>query len=607
MRPFINRPLLDQTVVVGASAVFRVQAAGTRPYFYQWRKNNNDLDGATSGMLELNGVGLDETGDYSVVVSNSVGVTTSPAARLTVVPLIITTQPQDQVAIIGGPAQFSVACQSVLPLSYQWRFEAEELPGETNSVLNLTEVQAGQAGNYSVVISNSAGTVVSSNALLTAVPLTITAQPASQAIVLSNTATFAVTCQSFLPLAYRWRLNGVELPGATSNPLVVTNVGWDDGGDYTVIVSNNAGVRTSSNALLRLSRRATTISAWGLSNAFTLPLPGFTNAAVLAAGQNHTLAMWADGSLGAWGQNDYGQGTVPASVSNVLMAAAGSDYNLTLRPDRTVVAWGRNNYGQTSVPPGLSNVAALAAGDSHGLALLLDGTVTVWGANHRGQTNVPAGLHDVVAMAAGTNHCLALRSDGKVIAWGGNDLGQTNVPADLSNVVAVAAGWGHSLALKANGSVVAWGSFNGGRSWVTATVPANLSNVVAIASGSYHCLALRSDGVVTAWGWNGNGQTNVPAGSGHAVAVAAGGLRSLVLIGEGHPGGKAAIAKPTLGASGFSLEIPTQCGRVYRLEYKNSLEDATWLALPLVAGDGTPRVLLDSSFAERRYYRVREW
>lgn len=607
MAPFINSPLLDRTVVVGAATVFRVKAAGTRPFFYQWQKHGDDLPGATNSVLELNKVSLGETGDYSVVVSNSVGVTISASARLTVVPLTITAQPQDQTAIIGGSVQFNVACQSVLPVSYQWRFGAVDLSGETNSILNLTNVQAGQAGSYSVVISNNAGNIVSSNALLTTVPFIITTNPASQAVVVSNPAAFAVTCESFLPLTYQWRLNGIELPGATNNPLVITSVGWGDRGDYSISISNSAGARTSSNALLRLSRRATTVSSWGLSNAFTLPPVGFTNMAVLAAGRNHAVAMWDDGSLGAWGENDYGQATVPASASNVLTVAAGIDHSLALRPDRTVVAWGRNNYGQTSVPAGLSNVIALAAGASHSMALLLDGTVTVWGANHSGQTNVPLGLHGVVAIAAGTNHCLALRSNGTVIAWGGNDLGQTNVPAGLSNVVAVVAGVGHSLALKENGSVVAWGSFNGGRSWVPATVPASLNHALAIASGSLHGLALRSDGQVTAWGWNGNGQTNAPAGLSNAVAVAAGGLRSLALIGEGFPGEKAAIAKPTYGASGFSLEIPTRCGHVYRLEYKNSLEDATWVALPLVPGDGTTRVLLDSSFAGQRFYRVREW
>jgi hypothetical protein len=65
---------------------------------------------------------------------------------------------------------------------------------------------------------------------------------------------------------------------------------------------------------------------------------------------------------------------------------------------------------------------------------------------------------------------------------------------------------------------------------------------------------------------------------------------------------------PALGPDGFSLQMPTTCGRVYRLEYKNSLEDTNWVALPLVPGIGAPQIFEDSTAgAGSRFYRVREW
>jgi alpha-tubulin suppressor-like RCC1 family protein len=72
-----------------------------------------------------------------------------------------------------------------------------------------------------------------------------------------------------------------------------------------------------------------------------------------------------------------------------------------LKADGTVVAWGNNDYGQTDVPVGLGNVVAIAAGDSHNLALKADGTVVAWGWNGEGETDVPEGLSNVVAVAGG--------------------------------------------------------------------------------------------------------------------------------------------------------------------------------------------------------------
>src|SRR5215471_18249833 len=117
--------------------------------------------------------------------------------------------------------------------------------------------------------------------------------------------------------------------------------------------------------------------------------------------------------------------------------AAGGWYSLSLKPDGTVVAWGVDNYGQVDVPGGLSGVTALAAGPFHSLALKSDGTVVAWGYGFDGQTNVPAGLSGVVAISAGRTHSLALKLDETVVGWGADYQGQSTVPSGLSNVVAI--------------------------------------------------------------------------------------------------------------------------------------------------------------------------
>jgi alpha-tubulin suppressor-like RCC1 family protein len=161
----------------------------------------------------------------------------------------------------------------------------------------------------------------------------------------------------------------------------------------------------------------------------------------IAAGAYDSLALMTDGTVVGWGANDYGQSTIPASLSNVVALAAGGEHSLALETNGTIEGWGDNTYGQTNIPPGLSNVAAIAAGAVHSLALRSNGTVAGWGDNSFGQTNIPAGLSNVVAIAAGADHSLALQADGTVVGWGAGSPGSAGYALSFngaSNVVTVA-------------------------------------------------------------------------------------------------------------------------------------------------------------------------
>jgi hypothetical protein len=181
---------------------------------------------------------------------------------------------------------------------------------------------------------------------------------------------------------------------------------------------------------------------------------------------------------------------VAAEATNVIAVAAGGDHSLALRDDGTVIAWGNNDYGQVTVPADATRIVAIGGGGNHSLALRDDGTVIGWGDDESGQTDVPLNLTNAVAVAAGLNHSLALRDDGTMVAWGNNEFGQTNVPPALTNVVAIAAGEEHNLALREDGTVVAWGL----NALHQAEPPVFLSNVVALAGGGGHSLALVGDG-----------------------------------------------------------------------------------------------------------------
>ena len=305
---------------------------------------------------------------------------------------------------------------------------------------------------------------------------------------------------------------------------------------FTCAVTDAGGASTRTTVNVRIQPPPLgKLIAWGNPEA---SLPDAATFTQVATGRRHGLALKADGTVVAWGDNTYGQGNVPSALSNVVAIAAGGSHSLVLKADLTIAAWGDNQLGQTTIPSPLRDVVAISAGNYHNLALKSDGTVVAWGGiNYLNEITVPGGLSNVVAVAAGWVHSLALKADGTVVGWGARNHdgqgAQATVPTGLSNVVAIAAGGFHSLALKRDGTVIAWGANNGGQT----NVPPGLADVVAIAAGydseagyGGHSLALKQDGTVVAWGSNSAGECNVPSGLSGVLAIAGGSQYSVALV-----------------------------------------------------------------------------
>ena len=116
----------------------------------------------------VDSVGTADAGGYDVVITNSSGSVTSAVASLTVLePPEITTQPSNQIAVVGDSVRFSVMATGTAPLMYQWTFQGTNLAGATAETLQLTNVQSSQAGSYAVIITNEVGSVTSATATLT--------------------------------------------------------------------------------------------------------------------------------------------------------------------------------------------------------------------------------------------------------------------------------------------------------------------------------------------------------------------------------------------------------------------------------------------------------
>ncbi len=308
----------------------------------------------------------------------------------------------------------------------------------------------------------------------------------------------------------------------------------------------------------------------------------------IAAGNRHNVALLEDGRVFAWGFNCTGQvgngkcgafsgqetPVLVEGLQDIVQVAAGNNFSLALAADGSVYGWGSNSSGQLgdadttkryTAPvriDGLSEAAQIEAGDSYAVALMRNGTVCAWGANVNGQlgngtfarNHAPARvmdpddaggfLSDVVHVEAGVRTVVALKADGTIRCWGDGEYGQlgkglamhgpgTKLPfkaldrsdstGHLADVSRVAEGRCFTAVLKNDGTVCSWGLHRHGElglgdyqpeidvsdphmnsDFLTTVVHPRmidgLEGVAGIAAGMNHTVALKEDGSVWSWG-----------------------------------------------------------------------------------------------------------
>lgn len=162
---FVKEPA-DAELMAGASVDLVSEGAGNSAVSYQWFKDGVPLPGETGATLRLSNASAATAGDYQVRIRNASAELASRVARVSLlVPPIVVTPPQPVVADVGATVTFGVVAEG-LRLGYQWRLGDTPIAGATNRTLSLTGIAASQAGDYGVVVSNPAGSVVSSTAKL---------------------------------------------------------------------------------------------------------------------------------------------------------------------------------------------------------------------------------------------------------------------------------------------------------------------------------------------------------------------------------------------------------------------------------------------------------
>jgi uncharacterized repeat protein (TIGR03803 family) len=255
--PFVTIQPLSQTIGVGSNVTFTATAYGAPPFIFQWYYNNSPVGSPASGTnvssYALTNVQTNQSGNYSVFVINGLGSVMSSNALLTVVvfPPSISTQPSSQSVVIGSNVSFNVSVSGMGPFNYQWYFNGTNILNATNATYAISSVATNNAGNYFVVITNSAGGVTSSNALLTVlVPPVITAQPSNRSVLTGTNVAFGVSLTGTVPFLYQWQFNGTNILNATNATYAISSVATNNAGFYSLKVTNSAGSSLSSNAAL---------------------------------------------------------------------------------------------------------------------------------------------------------------------------------------------------------------------------------------------------------------------------------------------------------------------------------------------------------------------
>src|SRR5258706_5386319 len=378
--PSITSQPVSKTVTAGQTAAFSVAAAGTAPLSYKWMKNGTPITGATSSTYTTPATTTsDNSSQFTVMVGNSAGSVTSNPAILTVtasvVAPLITTQPLSRTFAAGQTATFSVAATGTPPLSYKCMKRGTPTTAATSSTYTTPATTTSDNGSqFTVTVSNSAGSVTSNPATLTVSAITsqLTTSPStlsfgninvgassSQNVTLTNSGSANITISNVSISGPGFNVSGVPsgliLAAGKTATLNVTFAPTATGSvTGSVIVTSNA---TTSPASISLSGTGTTqansaFKAWvapGLVRVKPSEAPGTTSSISLSGGRGEYVDTQIIVNAPAGGLTSVNMSASNLTGPNGATIAAS---NITFYREYYITVTGTTPQGGTNPPQG---------------------------------------------------------------------------------------------------------------------------------------------------------------------------------------------------------------------------------------------------------------
>ncbi|MBP6863792.1 MAG: matrixin family metalloprotease [Candidatus Didemnitutus sp.] len=295
----------DQMLVVGSGARFDVQASGAPVPGLQWQRQAagtsswSDLgDSATyqevnSVSLRVLNVSLSMNGDrFRCVATNTGGAAISRAAVLSIqgAPPLIVEHPLTQGCPLGESVTLSVGVAGQGPFSYQWQRNWIDLPGENGPTLKVTAPPyyvSSSLGFYQVVVSNANSSTRSLGADIVLVrPPAFLSQPRGGIVPVGTQMALLFAAVMDYGSKVQWYHNGTLMPGKNDAAVVVQAAQASDAGEYRAVITNLAGVATSTAAVVEIS---------------PLPPPWEKNSIGLEHSSDGRSLTLRGGKSGSWG------------------------------------------------------------------------------------------------------------------------------------------------------------------------------------------------------------------------------------------------------------------------------------------------------------------
>ncbi|MBK9247627.1 MAG: immunoglobulin domain-containing protein [Ignavibacteria bacterium] len=256
----ITHPKND-SVCAGGSMTISVTTDNPTLYTYQWRRNGQNVTGATSANYVIPNAQMGQEGDYDVIVTGCSPVTSNIGIFQISSPPAFTLPPADTAVCKGTTATLHCNATGSI-LTYQWKKNGTNITGATSPVLNFPAVTVADTGDYTITVSGKCTPSQTSNPahLRFITAPTVTVQPRDTLECIGQTAIFTVEATGS-GLTYQWRKNGKNIENAFGNNYVINGVTAADASNYDVVITNSCDLVSTSKAAVLKIRDAVAITS----------------------------------------------------------------------------------------------------------------------------------------------------------------------------------------------------------------------------------------------------------------------------------------------------------------------------------------------------------